>query len=307
MNHSDIAALVAGFAPAIRDAIDEANTPLAARLAATEERNAELAQRLADLEQRAAVPGPQGEPGPPGRDGEDVDHEALQRAIVRAIDAAIAAIPPPADGKDGAPGRDGASVDPEHVRALVAEAVAALPKPADGKDGAPGRDGVDGKDGIGLAGALIDRGGVLVLTLTDGSVRPLGLVIGKDGADGTPGRDGRDGKDGLDGLSFMDAVSTLEGRTWTLQLINGDLRREWTHTLPIPIAQGTWQEGRQYQAHDEVTWGGSTWIAREDTTDKPGEGPSAWTLRTKRGRDGRDGKDGRDGERGPPGRDGRVT
>ncbi|MFA7105599.1 MAG: hypothetical protein WC165_10770 [Dysgonamonadaceae bacterium] len=50
------------------------------------------------------------------------------------------------------------------VRALVAEAVAALPKP---------------KDGVGLAGALIDRDGELVVTLSDGKQQKLGVVVGK--------------------------------------------------------------------------------------------------------------------------------
>lgn len=105
--------------------------------------------------------------------------------------------------KDGAPGRDGlngeAGRDGEPGQIGPA-----------GKDGANGRDGIDGKDGqpgndgrdgVGLAGAIMDRSGNLILTLTDGSTRDLGLVVGKDGSEGiqgalgAPGIDGQPGKD----------------------------------------------------------------------------------------------------------------
>src|SRR5690606_21509906 len=46
-----------------------------------------------------------------------------------------------------------------------------------------------GKDGAGIADLLIDRDGNLVATFTDGRMKSLGVVVGKDGA---PGRDGAD-------------------------------------------------------------------------------------------------------------------
>ena len=39
----------------------------------------------------------------------------------------------------------------------------------------------DGKDGVGLAGSFIDRTGSLILTMTDGSTRDLGVIVGRDG------------------------------------------------------------------------------------------------------------------------------
>src|SRR5688572_22429956 len=64
---------------------------------------------------------------------------------------------------------------------------------ADGENGTPGadgRDGADGKDGVGLADAFEDSDGRLVLTMTDGRTKALGVIRGKDGE---PGRDGTDG------------------------------------------------------------------------------------------------------------------
>ena len=85
---------------------------------------------------------------------------------------------PPA--RDGAPGRDG-------ERGLDG-------KPGlDGKDGLPGERGLHGeagapgRDGLGLAGALITREGHLTLTLSDGTAKDLGTVIGPPGAKGADG------------------------------------------------------------------------------------------------------------------------
>lgn len=79
--------------------------------------------------------------------------------IAAVVTAYLAAHPP-------APGR---SITVNDVEPLIVErveaAVAALPKP---------------RDGAGLAGGFVDRDGCLVLTLSDGSVRNLGPVVGRD-------------------------------------------------------------------------------------------------------------------------------
>ena len=93
----------------------------------------------------------------------------------------------------GADGADGKDADPQEVAALLAEdierliaehvekAVKALPKP---------------KDGVGLAGAVIDRDGNLVITTTEGIPHNLGQVVGRDGTDGAKGDPGKDGEIG---------------------------------------------------------------------------------------------------------------
>jgi hypothetical protein len=74
------------------------------------------------------------------------------------------------------------------------------------------------------------------------------------GPPGDPGPPGKDGADGKAGLTYL----------------------------------GVFQEGKQYEVGELVTWGGSMWHCNEATELKPGEGSKAWTLAVKRGRDGKD-------------------
>lgn len=177
----------------------------------------------------------------------------------------VAALVPPAE--PGAPGLDGSSVSVDDVRPLieeaVAKAVAEIPAP---------------KDGVGLAGALIDRVGNLVLTLTDGATKSLGLVIGKDGA---PGRDAF----GLDDFEVIDGHEAF-----TLRFVRGDAVKEFTLAKPTLADhyRGVWKQG-PHKAGSIVTWGGSIWLAKRDTEDRP-ESSDAWSLIVKKGRDGRDGE-----------------
>jgi hypothetical protein len=61
------------------------------------------------------------------------------------------------------------------------------------------------------------------------------------------------------------------------------------YRLPIVRDLGVWREGT-YRKGDGVTWGGSFWIAQDETTDKPdGPGGKGWRLAVKKGRDGKDG------------------
>ncbi len=157
------------------------------------------------------------------------------------------------------------------------------PAGKDGADGPAGERGLDGKDGVGLAGALIDRDGTLVVTLTDGTAKTLGLVIGKDGAAGL------DGKDGADALGFDDLSIEFDGeRDFKFVMVRGEARKEFgPYSMPVLIDRGVWREA-EYKRGDVTSWGGSAWIAQRDTSDKP-ETSDAWRLAVKRGRDGRDG------------------
>lgn len=210
------------------------------------------------------------------------------------------------DGKDGHPGMngsDGKSVSIEDVLPIVNEAVqrsvSAIEIPR-GEKGEPGRDGVNGepgicgergdtgKDGVGLAGSIIDRSGNLIVTLTDGSTRELGLVVGKDGGagrDGVDGLAGVDGTNGADGIGFddLDLVETEDGLS--LQFSRGDVVKSFA--LPVPLDRGVWKE-KEYRKGAGVTWGGSFWIAQRDTNAKPDTQDSGWRLSVKKGRDGRE-------------------
>lgn len=232
--------------------------------------------------------------------------EAIVTQVRAFVDSALAPVlervaalenrPAAVDGKDADP-----AVVQRMVDDAVAKALAGRPAPE------AGQPGEKGADGVGVADALIDRDGCLVVTLSDGSMRKLGAVVGKDGADG---KDGDAGLDGADGQSWedMDVVRTGP-RTVELSFERGDLRRTFEMSFPVPIYRGVFSEAETYEAGDMVTWGGSLWhcngFGEGEQPERPGSGTKAWVLAVKQGDKGRPGDPGRDGEDGRPGRDGR--
>lgn len=226
--------------------------------------------RLAEMEARPVAK--DGDPGKPGLDGKDAD----PAEIAALVDAAVKALPAPQDGVSVTLG-DMAPV----IEQAVQKAVSALPVAKDGKDG---RDGADGKDGVGLAGVLIDRDEALVVTLTDGATKALGRIVGKDGADGLPGKDGRDG------INLKGFSTEFDGeRTVTFKLTDGETVISEAIELPLPNWRGVFKDSETYKAGQTATFGGSLFIAKRDTNDKP-ETSDAWGLAVKRGRDGKDGE-----------------
>lgn len=262
-----------------------------------DEATAPLIRRIAELEARTPQPGEAGRDGADGRDGKDgIDGQSIDPAEVeRMVAEAVAAIPAPkdgrdgADGRDGTDGRDGADADMVALEQRCSELIDALPRPADGKDGRDGVDGKDGEkgadgrdggDGVGLAGAMIDRDGVLNVTLTNGEVRSLGPVVGRDGQNGDRGEPGFN-------LTDFETDWRPDDKVLILSWDAGDTR--YSHELFIPYLRdaGVWAEGTDYLKGDGVTWGGSFWIAQDDTAEKP-DGSKAWRLSVKKGRDGKD-------------------
>lgn len=215
---------------------------------------------------------------------------------IDSLEKAMAERPEPQagkDGRDGTDGKDGASVTVEDVlpalQRQVDEYLASLPAPKDGKDGADGKDGDPGQpgkkgaDGIGLAGALIDRDGNLVVTLTNGEMKALGAVMGKDG------KSGKDGKPGRDGFGFDDMTLDYDGeRTFTFLFQRGERIEERRFVASVVLDRGVYRPDTVYAKGDAVTYGGSLWIAQADTKAKP-DGSPDWRLSVKKGRDGRDG------------------
>lgn len=269
------------------------------------------AEEVAALVLGQLPPPERGEKGEPGPAGPDPDYDVIVHRVLDEVSGplnvksaefeerlkdAIATIPPPEKGdrgEKGDPGEPGPEVDYDLILRLIDDTVKDLPHP---------------KDGVGLAGALIDRSGNLVLTMTDGTVRDLGQIVGRDGAPGDPGKDGRDGKDGLSFDAFelepeFDGERTLRLK-WT-DAKGKEQIREWR--LPIVTYRGYFQEGIAYETGDAVTFGGTAFVARRDTSQKPEQdNPDGdWIIMAKKGRDGRHGKDGERGERGPEGKPGR--
>lgn len=247
MKHSDIAALMKGAAPAIASLMERMVAP--------------LVTRIADLERQLG-------------EAKSVDHTATIRAA--ALEA-VRALPTPkdgADGRDGLDGKDGKDGEQGETG-------------PDGKDGVDGRDGLDGahgKDGTGLADAVIDRDGSLVLTMTDGRTKSLGVVVGKDGSDGEVGMAG---KDGADGFGFDDVEVIDNGDGLAMRFVRGDVVKEFP--LPVVIDRGVFKEDSAYRKGNGVTWGGSFWIAQKDAPEgKPDAPNSGWRLAVKRGQNGKD-------------------
>lgn len=273
----DTKALAQATAMIVREHVDAALEPVLLRLAALEQR-----------ETVTPVKGEPGEPGKDGRDGQDADIEAVKalalaavaEAVPLAVQAAIEALPAPEKGDKGEAG---------------------LP----GEKGEPGKDGSDGKDGVGLADAMINRSGELVLTMTDGRIKTLGSIVGRDGKDGEKGDRGEDGHDGHD---VEDLTVTQDGAIVEFAFQVGDTRSIFEVELPqgpagvngkdayAGEAKGLFDPAVEYRALDVVSYNGSEWRAKYDN---PGEMPGpGWMLSACKG------KRGDRGERGANGRDG---
>lgn len=156
----------------------------------------------------------------------------------------------------------------------------------------------------------------MILTLSDGTVKDLGLIVGRDGHDVDMGQvtkfigdelerwpKPQNGKDGKDGFGFEHLDLVTDERGVFLRFTRGDVVKEFR--LPLVTDQGVFLDGRTYAKGDGVTWAGSFWIAQGETTAKPGTGATAWRLAVKRGGDGKPGIPGLNGKDGSPGRDGK--
>lgn len=277
MKHADVAAIMKGIAPVIRDYVANALAGIGGSVTA-------LSERVAAVEARAAMPGPPGEKGEPGA---SADTAAIIEAL-RGIDAE--AVEPlakriealekrePVKGEKGDPGERGepgsaGAVGPAGEQGVPGERGEKGepgapgergPAGAEGPEGKPGRDGRDGLPG----------------------------VQGDKGLDGKDGRDGINGKDGTDGLGVQDFDVAYDGeRTFTLSWANGERREERKFIVPVVLDRGVYQQDGEYGKGDAVTYGGCVWIAQKETNAKPGTpGSSDWRLSVKRGRDGRDGQ-----------------
>ena len=254
------------------------------------ERIGQLEKRIIELEARKPEKGEPGEPGRDGIDGTSVDADVMVATLVpllqRKIENIFATYPKPADGKDGK------DADPNQVAAQVIKSINQLPWPK------------DGKDGIGLAGAVINRDGHLIITKTDGGTHNLGIVVGRDGAQGIAGKDGAPGRDGF---VFDDMEAIEDGLKFGHRFRRGDQVKEfWFNKATLAdFDHEIFREGNVYPRGAVVSSDGSLFICKEETKQRPGIS-KAWRLAVKRGKDGKDGMDGARGERGPAGQNAAV-
>jgi len=236
-----------------------------------------------------------GKDGAPGRDGKDGE---------RGADGAPGLDGAPGErGKDGAPGQAGADG-------------------ADGRNGIDGKDGAPGADGRDFDPAALDAavraevgkqfGDVYerilramptpkdgasvtvadVAPLLEGEVAKWELEFERRAADVLQRAldripKGRDGKDGL-GVEDFDLEAIDGGRliAVSLRTAAGVVSRREVRTA-LTLDRGPYALGRSYEPGDGVTYGGSFWIAQQETEESPGnsKGGLPWRLAVKHGRD----------------------
>lgn len=168
------------------------------------------------------------------------------------------------------------------VGVSVEEVIKAIPVPENGKDGEPGErgeKGEPGRDGLDVKDLFRADGGKLIAVMSDGTTKDLGVFVGADGKDGDPGKDGADGL----GFEDMDFETDEHGRV-TAKFQRGDIVK--SVRLPGIVDRGPYRAAETYIKGDAVSYGGSLWIAQDDTSDKP-DGGKGWRLAVKRGRDGK--------------------
>lgn len=241
------------------------------------------------------------EKGEPGQDAEPVDLDALAGLVVaKLLESSrlltlvdLAAADAVSKHFEANPVQHGRDADPAVIQATVKAAVEALPVPKDGQDAEPVTEQQlsaavakylaenppkAGADGVGLAGAMIDRAGELVITTTKGEAIRLGVVVGQDG------------KDGENGISFETAAGEYDSeRGFIITLGAGERRAELI--LPYMVHRGFHRDGMGMKAGQSVTHDGALWIAKRANASRPClENTDDWILAARKGRDGKDGR-----------------
>lgn len=253
---------------------------------------APVKRELEELRERAP------EKGDPGQDAEPVDVDALSDLVVAKLLESprlqtlvdLATADAVSKHFEANPVQHGRDADPAVIEATVKAAVDALPVPKDGRDGDPVTEQQlaaavakhlaenppqAGADGVGLAGAMIDRAGELVITTTKGEAIRLGKVVGEDGRDG---------------ISFDTASGDYDAeRGFVISLGAGDRRKQFV--LPYMVHRGFWREGLGVKAGESATHDGALWIAKRANASRPClENTDDWILAARKGRDGKDGR-----------------
>lgn len=327
MNLRELEAQAEFLAPVIAAAVAKAVAPLREEIAAKDLTLAALTKRLdelptpepIDLEaiaKRVQLPEVRH-----GKDADPVDLDALAKAA-----AALVVVPEPIPGKDAEVDLDALAkaaaalvvvpeapiVDIEAVAALVR-----LPEVKDGKDAdpvdleavaamvkVPEPEKVD-VDAIARAAAAMVPVPEVKQPVDGRDALHLEILPSIDEAK-TYARNTYAKHEGGLWRSF-EQTSAMRGWECIVEglksiSVEQDGDREFTVTLakssgavvvkkfamPIQIYKGVHKDGEAYDAHDNVTWGGSQWTStKAQNTDKPGTS-DAWTLTVKAGRAGKD-------------------
>lgn len=200
-----------------------------------------LERRLKELEARQPEKGDRGEKGDPGEPAVVIIDDVIDKLMSDA-----------------------------EFKSMVADAVAKQYAEHPPAPGADGKDGEKGAPGVGVAGGMIDKGGNLILTTSDGKTHNLGRVEGRDG------------------LGFDDASATWdkEAQEVVMRYARGDVFKEVRYPAPVPTHVGFWQAGMQVKCGAFATHNGSLWYAMRTTSEEPTYQSKDWQLAARKGADG---------------------
>lgn len=300
MTRAEIESLAEGMAPAVRLYFAQAITPLTARLDATD-------RRLDDQVRSAR------EPATPDLDGiMSAFDKAIERATAplldrsRVLELEVQTLKAElrsqteavSDLRSAPPERTVPAFDEKAFGEGLAEAgklhvTQALMPLQERLEALEAR---STEPAVGLTGAVIDRDGGLVLTLSNGSQQDVGQVVGRSVEPDAVAAMVRAEvaripapKDGF-GFDDLSAQLAADERTLLLRFTRGDEVKEFPLVMPVVLDRGVFREGTTYEKGDACTFGGSLWIAQDRTSAKPDALASGWRLAVKRGRDGKDGE-----------------
>jgi hypothetical protein len=109
-------------------------------------------------------------------------------------------------------------------------------------------------------------------------------------------------KDGVDGIGVENMeFESLDERTFEMRWIrDGKIVKTHQHRFAVPLDEGVWKAGGEYQKGAGVTWGGSWFIAQVDQPKGRPEQSPDWRLAVKHGAHGKNGLDGKPGPKGDP-------
>lgn len=293
MNHSDIAALMKGAAPAIRDFVASAMQPLVDRISELE-RQLESAQAVDHKDAIASAVADAVANIPAAPAGKDADMAEVERMIAVSVGRAVSEIEP-------------REPDAEQIRSMIAEEVAKLPPAEPGKPAEPPtadelRDLMAPlvKDAVGALPKAQDGQSVTVEDLAPVVADEVAKAMAAIPApkDGAPGKLPI-AKTWSDGVHYEGDVRTHNGALW--QAVK-DTGREPGNEDWICLAAageagrdadqidicGTYDPGKTYRRLNIVALNGGAFMAKSDDPGEcPGEG---WQVIAMRGKPGQPGQ-----------------
>lgn len=253
------------FGQAMGEAIRKAVDPLKAEIADLRKELDEARAQSPDIagmvdlavsEAVKAIPAPKDGTSFTLEDAKPIIEKAVElicEDAEKAIAEAVSAIPVPKNGDNGT------SVTVDDVRPLIEaeieKAVKQIPVP---------------KDGIGMAGSMIDRGGNLIITMTNGEANNLGPVVGKDGLS----------------LESFEMAYDADAHEIVLKAVSVGKSQEIRYPAGGIHGKGYWRDGNRAKSGEAWTHDGSLWVAKNDTSETPSAKSGDWTLAARRGRDG---------------------